>query len=58
MGDEPTADELTDDDAQIRCGEPDDLVRSPERRLRLTFALRKEDGGWVVAHEHHSFPIT
>jgi uncharacterized protein (TIGR02246 family) len=44
--------------ALLRCGEPDDLARSPERRLRVTFGLRKEDGGWVVAHEHHSFPIT
>jgi hypothetical protein len=23
--------------------------------LRLTLGLRKEDGRWVVAHEHHSF---
>ena len=22
----------------------------------LTIGLRKEDGRWVVAHEHHSFP--
>jgi len=26
--------------------------------LRLTLGLRKEDGRWVVAHEHHSFPDT
>ena len=31
------------------CGEPG-------QRLRLTLGLRKEDGRWVVAHEHHSFP--
>ncbi len=28
----------------------------PENRLRLTIGLRKEEGRWVVAHEHHSFP--
>jgi ketosteroid isomerase-like protein len=26
--------------------------------LRLTLGLRKENGRWVVAHEHHSFPDT
>ncbi|MFB4274711.1 nuclear transport factor 2 family protein [Nonomuraea sp. MTCD27] len=41
--------------ALLRCGiTADDL----SRRLRLTFGLRKEGGQWVVAHEHHSFPIT
>ena len=30
--------------------------RDPDTRLRLTLGLRKEDGRWVVAHEHHSFP--
>ncbi|HEY6746183.1 MAG TPA: nuclear transport factor 2 family protein [Mycobacteriales bacterium] len=39
--------------ALLRCGTADD---DPERRLRITFGLRKEDGRWVVAHEHHSFP--
>jgi ketosteroid isomerase-like protein len=24
--------------------------------LRLTVGLRKQDGRWVVSHEHHSFP--
>jgi ketosteroid isomerase-like protein len=45
---------------------PDDGVRGLARYRqawppffeRITFGLRKEDGGWVVAHEHHSFPIT
>ncbi len=23
--------------------------------MRLTLGLRKENGAWVVAHEHHSF---
>jgi len=25
---------------------------------RLTMGLRKESGEWVVAHEHHSYPLT
>ena len=31
------------------------LAANPDQRLRLTLGLRKEDGDWVVAHEHHSF---
>ena len=42
--------------ALLRCGSPDDLADHPETRLRLTIGLRKEQGRWVVAHEHHSFP--
>ncbi|MFF4614293.1 YybH family protein [Nonomuraea jabiensis] len=38
--------------ALLRCGMPAD-----DRRLRLTLGLREEGGRWVVAHEHHSFPI-
>jgi uncharacterized protein (TIGR02246 family) len=41
--------------ALLRCGTPDDLARQPDQRLRLTLGLRKEDGRWVVSHEHHSF---
>ncbi|HST97173.1 MAG: YybH family protein [Ornithinibacter sp.] len=44
--------------ALLRCGTPQDLARDPDLRLRLTLGLRKEDGRWVVAHEHHSFPDT
>jgi uncharacterized protein (TIGR02246 family) len=43
--------------ALLRCGMPDELAERPERRLRLTLGLRKQDGRWVVAHEHHSFPL-
>lgn len=43
--------------ALLRCGKPEDLVESPERRLRISFGLRKQDGRWVVSHEHHSFPV-
>jgi ketosteroid isomerase-like protein len=32
-------------------------VLHPGRRLRLTIGLRKDDGRWVVTHEHHSFPL-
>ena len=42
--------------ALLRCGMPDELAERPERRLRLTIGLRKEQGRWVVAHEYHSFP--
>lgn len=42
--------------ALLRCGTPAELAERPETRLRLTLGLRKEQGQWVVAHEHHSFP--
>jgi uncharacterized protein (TIGR02246 family) len=42
--------------ALLRCGKPEDFARRPGQRLRLTIGLRKEDGRWIVAHEHHSFP--
>jgi uncharacterized protein (TIGR02246 family) len=43
--------------ALLRCGMPEELEKNPANRLRLTIGLRKEDGRWVVAHEHHSFPL-
>ncbi len=42
--------------ALLRCATPETLTREPGNRLRLTLGLRKDDGRWVVAHEHHSFP--
>ncbi|MFF1547557.1 YybH family protein [Streptomyces sp. NPDC058291] len=42
--------------ALLRCGTPEELAENPALRLRLTFGLRKEDGRWLIAHEHHSFP--
>jgi len=42
--------------ALLRCGMPAELAAKPESRLRLTLGLRKENGRWIVAHEHHSFP--
>ncbi|NDV07014.1 SgcJ/EcaC family oxidoreductase [Rhodococcus sp. IEGM 248] len=44
--------------ALLRCGTEAELADNPENRLRLTVGLRKEDGRWLVAHEHHSFPDT
>lgn len=43
--------------ALLRCGTPEELRRDPGNRLRLTVGLRKENGRWVVVHEHHSFPL-
>ncbi|MEU5246898.1 SgcJ/EcaC family oxidoreductase [Streptomyces asoensis] len=42
--------------ALVRCGTPRELAEDPALRLRLTFGLRKEEGRWLIAHEHHSFP--
>jgi uncharacterized protein (TIGR02246 family) len=42
--------------ALLRCGTQAELTEQPDLRLRLTIGLRKEQGRWVVAHEHHSFP--
>jgi uncharacterized protein (TIGR02246 family) len=43
--------------ALLKCGTPEEFEDRPDRRLRLTLGLRKEDGRWVVAHEHHSFTL-
>jgi uncharacterized protein (TIGR02246 family) len=43
--------------ALLRCGTPQELAENPAKRLRLTLGLRKEDGRWIVVHEHHSFPF-
>ena len=42
--------------ALLRCGTKQQLDDRPGYRLRLTLGLRKENGRWLVAHEHHSFP--
>ena len=42
--------------ALLRCGTAAELARDPTNRLRLTIGLRRQQGHWVVAHEHHSFP--
>lgn len=43
--------------ALLKCGMPEEFVTNPQNRLRLTLGLRKENGKWVVTHEHHSFPL-
>lgn len=43
--------------ALLRCGTDTEIAAAPRRRLRLTLGLRKEEGRWLVAHEHHSFPL-
>jgi uncharacterized protein (TIGR02246 family) len=42
--------------ALLRCGTQEELRDDPEHRLRLTIGLRREQGRWLVTHEHHSFP--
>jgi ketosteroid isomerase-like protein len=44
--------------ALLRCGRTDELATHREPRLRLTVGLRREAGRWIIAHEHHSFPLT
>ena len=51
------AEEVAYAHALLRCAKPQALAAHPDKRLRLTLGLRKERGRWVVAHEHHSFPI-
>jgi uncharacterized protein (TIGR02246 family) len=50
-------DEVAYAHALLRCGMPQELAAQPANRLRLTLGLRKEHGRWVVAHEHHSYPL-
>jgi uncharacterized protein (TIGR02246 family) len=41
--------------ALLRCATDEQLSRDPDLRLRLTLGLRRQQGRWLVAHEHHSF---
>ncbi|MEJ2868258.1 nuclear transport factor 2 family protein [Actinomycetospora sp. OC33-EN08] len=41
--------------ALLRCGTEAELAAAPDVRLRLTLGLRRVDGRWTIAHEHHSF---
>jgi ketosteroid isomerase-like protein len=43
--------------ALLRCGSKAALEKDDTPRLRLTVGLRKENGKWQIAHEHHSFPL-
>ena len=42
--------------ALLRCGSKASLEKDNTAQLRLTVGLRKIDGAWKIAHEHHSFP--
>jgi ketosteroid isomerase-like protein len=33
------------------------LVKVTDAKVRVTLGLRKERGQWLIAHEHHSYPI-
>ncbi|MBO0679588.1 nuclear transport factor 2 family protein [Mycolicibacterium sp. S2-37] len=39
----------------LRCSTDEDFAANPDNRLRLTMGLRKQNGHWSIAHEHHSF---
>lgn len=41
----------------LRCGTPAENTANPDNRLRLTMGLVKRGGRWLIAHEHHSFPL-
>ena len=43
--------------ALLRCGTPAEFEANPANRLRITMGLRKDNGRWIVVHEHHSFPL-
>ncbi len=43
--------------AVLRCGSKAELQKDDTPRLRLTVGLRKDNGHWQIAHEHHSFPL-
>ena len=44
--------------ALLRCGTSAQFDENPGNRLRVTLGLRKVDDRWLIAHEHHSFPMT
>ena len=43
--------------ALLRCGPSADFEANPDNRLRVTMGLKKVGDQWVIAHEHHSFPM-
>jgi uncharacterized protein (TIGR02246 family) len=42
--------------ALLRCGTDEGFRKDLDSRLRLTVGLRRQNGRWLIAHEHHSFP--
>ena len=41
--------------ALVRCEDRDAPPVDTPDHLRITFGLRKVDGSWLIAHEHHSY---
>jgi uncharacterized protein (TIGR02246 family) len=44
--------------ATMRCGAPGSDGKAEPLDFRLTICLRKIDGRWMIAHEHHSVPAS
>jgi ketosteroid isomerase-like protein len=44
--------------ATMRCEGQESDGKPEALDFRLTIALRKIDGRWMIAHEHHSVPAT
>ncbi|BBY14671.1 YybH family protein [Mycolicibacterium litorale] len=42
----------------LRCGPKEMFETDPDNRLRMTFGLHRQDGEWLITHEHHSFCMT
>jgi uncharacterized protein (TIGR02246 family) len=42
--------------ATMRCDAPGSGGKTEPLDFRLTICLRKVDGRWMIAHEHHSVP--
>ena len=46
--------QVTADDSVAYCHA---ILNVMDSRGRLTIGLRKENGQWLIAHEHHSYPM-
>ncbi len=44
--------------ASMRCEGPESDGKPESLDFRLTMGLKKIDGRWMIAHEHHSVPAT
>jgi uncharacterized protein (TIGR02246 family) len=44
--------------ALLQCGKDEQLRARPDRRLRISFGVRRGQEAWEIAHEHHSFTDT
>jgi uncharacterized protein (TIGR02246 family) len=45
---------ITSDESVAYCHA---LVKIVDSTVRVTMGLRKENGRWLIAHEHHSYPV-